>query len=201
MNKGFNTIKDLKKSNVLQSVESSEKTIERENIGKNVTKDNVTQSESSKVLEEKLKNKIREKYDNSPQGKEAELNKAKKFIKSTGSMEINRILACVKFKNSLILHIPPSHTVSLSEKLKLMREGFKKVADILVNDKSIKKVEGSSWLADEHGSLVRKMGFDIKDINFMEKFFVVIGNILKKQNERPYKRVSISREDFLRRYL
>ena len=188
MNKGFNTIKDLKKSNVLQSVESSEKTIERENIGKNVTKDNVTQSESSKVLEEKLKNKIREKYDNSPQGKEAELNKAKKFIKSTGSMEINRILACVKFKNSLILHIPPSHTVSLSEKLKLMREGFK-------------KVEGSSWLADEHGSLVRKMGFDIKDINFMEKFFVVIGNILKKQNERPYKRVSISREDFLRRYL
>lgn len=147
---------------------------------------------------ERLKKKMME---TNPEEREAELGEQKRFIESSGSTELNRMLAYAKFQDAVLLHVSPSKTLQLSEKLRFLNDGLNKLADVLVNDPKIKKVQGSSWIMQENPRLVERLGFRIEEIPKMEKAIHFLVNLFRKEKSPQYKSASMSREDFLKRYL
>lgn len=119
-----------------------------------------------------------------------ELTLQREFIHSQEFIEINRMLAYDRREDSIILHVAPSKTLSLSEKLRFLRDGFEKIADLLISDSSIQHIRGSSWIVAKHPSLFRRMGFQIQDPQAVQK----------SKDGQPYKKASMNRDDFLNRY-
>ena len=130
-----------------------------------------------------------------------ELLEEKKFIESAGATEINRVLAYVKFRDKLFLHIPPSKTIPLSQKLKLWKEGLAQTAKVVDQDKKVKTIEGVSWIVREHPELIKRLGFEVKDLGVLESVFNWVANRFREEKKDATQRMVMSREDFLRKFL
>ena len=162
------------------------------------------ESDEKKIsaIRSEFQRKSKKDFDNiSTQEREAELAEQKRFIESSGSIELNRMLAYAQLKDAVILHVAPSRTLKLSEKLRMLDDGLKKLADVLAENSKIKKVQGSSWIMQENPRLVEKLGFTVKDPSLFQKAMdKVFDFILKKKTSGTYKNAFMNREDFLGRY-
>lgn len=96
----------------------------------------------------------------------------------------------------LNIHILPNRTTPIREKLILFRDGFRGLAQIVNSDEDIKKIVGDSWIALEKPKLVKEMGFKVEN-NLKDEF----KRIFIEKNDKNAETVSMSREEFLKKYL
>lgn len=61
------------------------------------------------------------------------------------------------------IHIANQKDKPLGEKLRLLREGFRELADFLKHKSEIEKINATSWIVKEHPKLLERLGFTIVD--------------------------------------
>lgn len=96
-----------------------------------------------------------------------------------------------KNPNKIILHLRPSSTIPIGEKIKDVNMGLASLAQLLsVNSElsNITVISVSSWVVKKNPSLFQKLGFTLEEENDNDKL----------GGER---RGRISKEDFLKKYL
>ena len=118
---------------------------------------------------------------------------AKAMNEACGFTEINRLLSYGKYKSTIHIHAPAGETVS--NKLGLYRDAMKKLADIINSDPEVQEITATSYLVAKHPGLFTRFGFKVEDITdeFRQEHFA--------GEEREIKRASISREEFLNKFL
>jgi hypothetical protein len=96
------------------------------------------------------------------------------------------------------IHISPNKTVSPGKKLILLRDGLRKLAEIVEKNYTVKNIKGESWIIRDYPELVKKIGFKIEPqyLKRIIEFFNNTPNYLKSNGI-----AKISRKDFLERYL
>lgn len=117
------------------------------------------------------------------------------FVSSSGFIRLNESLSYGKDKNSVHIHVAPSKTMSDWEKYVNLKDGLRKLQEVLRNDEEIKQVTASSWIVATvvGGRIMKKLGFTVTgeiSPEFKEKFF--------KGEERPVFEAHIDRDDFLK---
>ncbi len=113
----------------------------------------------------------------------------------TGFIPLNETLTYGRDKDRIHIHVSPSETLGLSEKLALIKDGFHKLRDILLADESIKEVSATSWIVAANPGILEKLGFTIDG---------EISKGMKKRNfpneTRPVFKAHITREEFIDKY-
>jgi len=113
----------------------------------------------------------------------------------TGFTPLNETLTYGRYKDCIHIHVSPSETLRVSEKLALIKDGFHKLRDILLADESIKEVSATSWIVAANPGILEKLGFTIDGEipeDMKERHF---------QNEtRPVFNAHITRDEFIDKY-
>lgn len=132
-----------------------------------------------------------------PEAEKIEREEWEKFFKIK---EVNQLVGYNEpdfFSQEIInIHILPNRTTSTNEKIKLFKEGFSGIAEIVNSNEKIKKIMGDSWIAFEHPEIIKKLGFKFEK-NFKEEF----KRIFIEKNKKKSEVISMSREEFLKKYL
>ena len=101
--------------------------------------------------------------------------------------ELNQLFAYEIAGEEVRLHIPPNIGTSIKDKRMLLKEGLKKLAEIVKDNPNIKKVIGHSWIVGENPGLLKMLGFEVTDLE--------VGLDGKKNAI-----ATIQREELLKRY-
>ncbi|MEK7648383.1 MAG: hypothetical protein AAB400_00505 [Patescibacteria group bacterium] len=118
---------------------------------------------------------------------------AKAMNESEGFTEINRLLSYGK--SSDLIHIHASLGKTVENKLSLYRSGLRKLAEIIDRDPDIRRITATSPLVAQHPGLFTIAGFAVEDISDDVRMLHF------KNEKQEIKRASISREDFLKKFL
>ncbi len=89
------------------------------------------------------------------------------------------------------IHVFPSTTLSIEEKIKQFREGLKELAKLLKNDSrfvGVKTIMAKSWIVSKNPGIFGRLGFQILEENEKDRILEV-------------RRAVISCEDFKKKYL
>lgn len=128
--------------------------------------------------------------------KEFESIQRENFVAASEFIPINETLSYGEGKNSLHIHIAPSETMSLSEKLSMLKDGFVKLAEIVRDKKNIQEVWAKSWIVAAKPGILEKLGF------------TVLGEISAEEKEQWFRdekravfKAKISRDDLINKYL
>jgi len=116
------------------------------------------------------------------------------------NIELSKVLYMDMHNNNAFIHLPPSVEYikenGLKKFIKEIENGLIKLAEIIESNDSIKKIVATSWIVAKNPGLLERLGFTI------------IGPISEEvkrahfSNEpRPVFEASMSREDFLIKYL
>lgn len=111
------------------------------------------------------------------------LQREQHYERNPSFIKINQLLSVDKEDEVLNLHVPPNETTPLRDKIQMLTEGMKQIAELVQHDQSIKEVRGTSWIITQNPGLIEKLGFTVDDIS-------------KESGE-----AHISREDLLKKYL
>lgn len=112
----------------------------------------------------------------------------KLFPEAYNLKALNEMLSYGINEGDLHLHLAPSQDLSTFQKLKLLREAFVKIKDVLNTDPSVKEVSATSWIVESNPGLFEKLGFEIKN-----------ERITEGGNTRIAKKAVMSREKFLKK--
>lgn len=117
------------------------------------------------------------------------------FVSSSGFIKLNESLSYGKDKDDIHIHVAPSETLSVGEKFSLLKDGLRRLQEIVKNDGEIKTVSATSWIvATKQGKgIMEKLGFEVTgeiSKELKEKFF--------RLETRPVFGAYINREDFLK---
>ena len=123
-----------------------------------------------------------------------EIKARKNFIENSGFIPLNEMLSYGRGKNNVHIHVAPSKTFSIGTKFFLLKDGLRKLQEVVKNDESILNVTASSWIvATKQGKgIMEKLGFTVEgeiSEEDKEKFF--------DKEDRPVAEAFITREDFL----
>ncbi len=139
--------------------------------------------------------------------KEQEKIKREIFLKEGGFKTLNKVLSYGEHfydKDKKVVHVHLAPAKELKKEvgetafLELIKDGIKKLAEIVKKDKKIKKIAAISWLVAQRPKVIESLGFTIKgEINqeFRKKFFPY------EPDDEEIMRAIIKREKFLKRYL
>ncbi|MBP9771857.1 MAG: hypothetical protein KBD16_02960 [Candidatus Pacebacteria bacterium] len=127
------------------------------------------------------------------------------------NQEINEMLVCeFRPNHELWLHIDYAKHRKISEKLHLLRDGFKKLAERLASDPLYQKVElltGTSWIIAKNPKLLERLGFTIaEDVRLFENHVKEYKSksrrdgISHEHRDDEPGHARISKEDFIRLY-
>lgn len=96
------------------------------------------------------------------------------------------------------LHISPNKTTAPMKKMILLRDGLRKLAEVVDKNPTVKNIRGESWIIRDYPELIKKMGFKIEPqyLKRIIEFFDKTPNYIKADGI-----AKISRKDFLDRYL
>ena len=85
-------------------------------------------------------------------------------FQQTINEKVNALLT-VEFMGgeTIKLHVEEAKDKKLGEKLALLREGFKKITEILLRNDDIKYIVAASWIVTAKPGLMKKLGFTIGD--------------------------------------
>lgn len=124
-----------------------------------------------------------------------EAKERENFVSSSGFIRLNESLSYGKDRNLVHIHVAPSETMSDWEKYMNLKDGLRKLQEVLKKDEEIKQVTASSWIIATRGGgrIMEKLGFTVTgeiSPEFKEKFF--------KGETRPICEAHIDREDFLK---
>lgn len=129
-------------------------------------------------------------YYNNPREFEAALRK--NALKVNNFTPINEVLTYSRGEKTINIHVSTSETLSLGEKLAMMKDGFYKLAEILRNDDSIKAVSATSWIVAANPGILEKWGFEI-----LGEISPVLKEEHFKTEERPVFEARVTRDNFL----
>lgn len=119
----------------------------------------------------------------------------KNFIETSGFIPLNESLSYGKYKKIVNIHVAPSETLSAGTQLSLLKDGLRKLQEVLKNDEEIEAVTASSWIVatEKGGKIMEKLGF------------TVVGEISPEMKEKHFRlekrqvdEAFIKREDFLK---
>lgn len=117
------------------------------------------------------------------------------FNEQGSFIELNQMLSYGVGGDDIHLHVPPNVSTPNSEKLRLIREGLRKLATIVDQDPAIKIITATSWIVANHPDLLRKLHFTVEgeiDENTRNRFFA--------SETRPVALATMSREDLIKYY-
>ncbi len=132
---------------------------------------------------------------NNPQEFEAARRKA--FAKEGGFIPLNEILSYgIENNGTVHIHLAPAQTLDNQEKMNLLIDGFKKLAEVVKNNEEITNISATSWIVAKAPKTMQKFGFrvtgEISD-EMKEKHFT--------DEDRPVHKAVMTREEFLAKYL
>ena len=114
----------------------------------------------------------------------------KKFI------PLNDVLSYGRDGNTIHLHVPPSESIGLKEKMYLLKSGLIDLAAMVKDDPTIVEITGTSWIVAKAPKLLESLGFTDRGLVSDEKRREYFGG-----ETRPVAEAYISRQDLLDRYL
>lgn len=126
-------------------------------------------------------------------------------------VDINEMVFCeLKKDDELWLHIDDVRDKPLREKIRLLNDGFKKLAEYLVSDErlaNVKRITGTSWIVAKHPKTLERLGFGvITDENlFKEHAKAYRSKSARSARPREFKDLNpahayIDRDEFVRLY-
>lgn len=122
--------------------------------------------------------------------------KRRQFVEQNQSIAVNDAFSYRIDEGELKVDVAPVSDFKLADKLSMLRDGLWAIAAVIDRDPSIKIVSATSWIVAENPGLLKKMGFTIEG---------EIGKELREEHfrseKRPVHRATMSREDFLKKYL
>ncbi|MDO8558956.1 MAG: hypothetical protein Q7R84_01360 [bacterium] len=116
-------------------------------------------------------------------------------VEVRGFKKINEILSYGVNEDFAHIHLAPAGQFGISV-LKMVRGGLEELAKIVKENKEIKRVEAISWIVADHPKILERLGFTVVgeiDEEIRRKYHA--------NDNGPISRATISREDFLSRYL
>ncbi len=119
-----------------------------------------------------------------------------KEVEARGFKKINEILSYGVNDDFAHIHLAPARQIGVSGLKKMVQGGLEELAKIVKENQEIKRVEAISWIVADHPKILEKLGFTVVgeiDEEMRRKHYV--------DDNRPISRATISREDFLSRYL
>jgi hypothetical protein len=129
-------------------------------------------------------------YSQNPREFEAVLRKNALMVNNF--TPLNEVMTYHRSSDSIFIHVATSETLSIKEKLAMMKDGFTKLADIIKSDETIQAVSAISWIVAAKPGILENWGFKIK------------GEISPEDKERDFKSESrpvswavANRDDFL----
>lgn len=125
-------------------------------------------SECFKVLEPLL-----DWYSQNPRDFEAVLRKNALMVNNF--TPLNEMMTYHRGPDTVFIHVATSETLSMREKLAMMKDGFAKLADMIRNDDTIQAASAISWIVAANPGILEKWGFKIK------------GEISPEDKERDFK--------------
>lgn len=116
------------------------------------------------------------------------------FVSASGFTPLNESLSYGKHKDEVYIHVAPSETLSAGAQFSLLKDGLRKLQEVLRNDNSINKVSATSWIiaTEKGGEIMKKLGFTINGeipAKLKEEHF--------RFEDRPVFGAFIKRNDFL----
>ena len=114
-------------------------------------------------------------------------------ISYLGYVKLNEMLSYDRRGNDINIHLSPSETFSVSEKISLLKRGFSKLVELLRHDLSIENIVAVSWIVTVNPGIIEKLGFTI-DGPISEKEQVAFRDV----ENRVISRAHIKREEFLK---
>ncbi|MEI6864129.1 MAG: hypothetical protein WCK46_02030 [Candidatus Adlerbacteria bacterium] len=121
----------------------------------------------------------------SPEDLETKLRE--NLVEQSDWASVNEALSYHIEEKDIGIHIPMMFTKKPMEMLQLFEEGLHMLAAKIKNDPlfaGVERVTGQSWIIYEHPYIMKKMGFEVSEVDEKEKKAFA----------------SISRENFLKRY-
>jgi hypothetical protein len=94
-------------------------------------------------------------------GEEFEIVARRSFIENGGFTELNQLLAYDIDGTTVRLHIPPNEMTSPGEKRRLLVDGLRMLASVLVEREDLLQVNAASWIVAAHPHLMERLGFTI----------------------------------------
>jgi len=120
-------------------------------------------------------------------GQFEEIDRQRMYDEHPTYKELNQLFAYELEDGEIRLHVPSNEGTPIKDKLGLMEDGLKKLAEIVRDYPNIKLVAGRSWIVGEHPKLLERLGFEVSEI---------------ETNPQGIKvgLATISREELLKRY-
>ncbi len=95
-----------------------------------------------------------------PRAFEAKLRE--NVVAVNGYKSLNEMLTYGEEDDHIHLHVNPSETLRLSEKLYLIKDGLRKLKEILRSKENIKEVIAVSWIVANNPGIMEKLGFTVE---------------------------------------
>ena len=117
-------------------------------------------------------------------------------VEARGFKKINEILSYGVSEDFVHIHLAPARQFGISGLKKMTQEGLEELAKTVKENQAVKRVEAISWIVADHPKILEKLGFTVVgeiDEEMRRKYYA--------DDNRPIGRATVSREDFLRRYL
>ena len=118
------------------------------------------------------------------------------FRAQGGFTPVNDLLAYGIHDTVMHLHAMQNKTAELRQKLGMLKDGMKRIAQIVRDNEAVQEVTATSWIVAEHPKLLERMGFTVEGPitdEMRAKHF--------QGDPRAISLAKISREELLRRYV
>lgn len=125
---------------------------------------------------------------------ELEAHRLRVLRQEKGYAEINEMMYFNMTHDEIQIHIDDVKELGLAEKMRLLKDGMKKLALIIQSNPQLKGVFAASWIVAKNPGLVERLGFNVTG---PLEFTPVEGEVL---DERPIAGAYITREEILERY-
>ncbi len=122
--------------------------------------------------------------------------KRKVFNETHNFTPVNEVFSYRVDEGDLHIHMAPSSDLNAISKVRLIKDALEKLPEIIKSNKKIKNISATSWIVASNPGLLEKIGFKIEG---------PISEETRKTDfegeTAPISRATISREEFLEKYL
>ncbi len=124
----------------------------------------------------------------------------KRFVENSGFIPVNEVVSYGIWARddktrSAHIHVAPGETFGNKEKLLLLQDGLKKLAEIFRQDETLKVLTATSWLVVARRNILERFGFTVTgEISAKEKAEIFPDEI------RPVAKAYMTRETLIEKY-
>jgi hypothetical protein len=116
-------------------------------------------------------------------------------LEKGGYVPVNEVIYYGIHTDDLHIHLADASDFGVKKKIRLMKDGLRKIAQDLAEHPEVKKISATAWIVASNPGLMERLGFDVQgeiSDKLKEAYF--------KDEQRPVSRAVMSREEFLKKY-